>query len=208
VYFPTYSLTNFYERPEKIVEFANTCKYRKSSNGRWPGVRSECLSVTNHQLFRYSCEKILKMIFGKEDVSYFAINEFQIITNEDINNSKFGWAHKDPVMLTAIIYLSENNSSGTKILSNPFEGYLSKDIRETHKYDNGDLEKEKESNNNQYTDFVHHNSLYNSLLAFQGSHPHKALFDIKDQSARLTQIIFFKQINAPWFPIPEMNTRA
>lgn len=208
MYFPTYSLKNFYENPRNILEFSKTCNYHRSEEGRWPGARSDCLSTINPQLFHYSCDKIMKMIFGKNDFSYTAINQFQLIKNEDINNSESGFAHKDPNILTAIIYLSENNnSSGTQILNNPTEGYIENEYL-SERYNSENKENEKKIINNKYTDFLHHNSLFNSLLVFQGANPHKAVFDIKDKSERLTQIIFFQTINSSWFPIPEMNSRA
>jgi len=210
LYFPTYSLKNFYQNPYEVINFANSCEYERDELDRWAGVRSQCLSSVNINLFHYSCGKVLKMIFGKsaDAIDYQAINHFQKITNDDINFSNVGWVHQDPDMLTAIIYLSENQGSGTKILNKPHEGFIdySKQTNvPTNKYGKENFEDRKEKNNSFYTDSVHHDSTFNSLLAFQGAHPHKAIFNMKENSTRLTQIIFFKEIKAPWYPIPEMN---
>jgi len=49
------------------------------------------------------------------------------------------------------------------------------------------------------------NSSYNKLIGFDGSTPHGALFNLKPGEERLMYISFFYDINAPYYPIPEMR---
>lgn len=181
MYFPTYSLKNFYKDPYKVIDFAKTCEFKKDETNRWPGKRSSCLSIINPSLFHYSCKKILNMVYGnREPLDFEAWNGFQLISNQDVNGSN-GHLHKDPNILTAIIYLSSSTNSGTKILDNVPE----------------------ESEN--YIDFVYHSSLFNSLILFEGANPHQAVFDFNNSQERLTQIIFFHKLKTSWYPIPEMD---
>ena len=61
--------------------------------------------------------------------------------------------------------------------------------------------------NNNYQKLVSINSEYNSMVAFDGGYFHGADWDLKPGEERLTLITFFYELNAPWYPIPEMRRR-
>jgi len=50
IFFPTQSVDNFFDKPEEIVQFANSLKYQTAQSGFWPGKRTEELHI-NHSLF-------------------------------------------------------------------------------------------------------------------------------------------------------------
>ena len=50
--FPSLIVDNFFDYPDKVIDFANTLEYNKSVDGRWPGKRSNfssryCLFFTS-----------------------------------------------------------------------------------------------------------------------------------------------------------------
>ena len=56
--FPTLIIDNFFDDPDKVVEYANTLEFLPSELGEWPGKRSEELWMTNPELFDYTSAKI------------------------------------------------------------------------------------------------------------------------------------------------------
>jgi hypothetical protein len=215
MYFPTYSVLNFYNEPDKILEFAESCTFYKEPNAGYPGVRTDCLSRINKNLFNYSCRKVISLIYGDRDnVSFAAENSFQAIKKEDLAHTKEGWVHEDRNVLTAIIYLSKyNNDAGTSIMKPKVEFYAPNEqiTQQKKKIYSGEIkdvdvaEEAKNKNNENYEEMMRHNSEYNSMIAFDARLAHKANFDFDDNTTRMTQIIFFHDIRAPWYPIPSQR---
>ena len=214
MYYPTYSVLDFYKEPNKIVEFAESCTFYKEPNAGYPGVRTACLSQVNKNLFDYSCRKVLSLIYGeREQYSYVAENRFQAIKKDDIGDTKEGWVHEDRNVLTAIIYLSKFSNAGTSIMKPHVEFHapdsqLTQDKIKIYSGENKDknfAEEAKKKNNQEYKELFRHNSEYNSMIAFDSRLSHKANFDFDDDSTRMTQIIFFHEIRASWYPVPSLR---
>ena len=214
MYYPTYSVLDFYKEPNKIVEFAESCTFYKEPNASYPGVRTACLSQVNKNLFDYSCRKVLSLIYGeREQYSYAAENRFQAIKKDDIGDTKEGWVHEDRNVLTAIIYLSKFSNAGTSIMKPHVEFHapdsqLTQDKIKIYSGENKDkdfAEEVKNKNNQEYKELFRHNSEYNSMIAFDARLSHKANFDFDDDSTRMTQIIFFHEIRASWYPVPSLR---
>ena len=49
------------------------------------------------------------------------------------------------------------------------------------------------------------NGDFNTAFCFDGCFPHQALHDLKENQERLTQAIFFTKMDAPFFPMAELN---
>jgi hypothetical protein len=229
MYFPTYYVNNFYENPEKVLDFANSLEYYPSE-GNYPGKRTKHLHEVSPDFFNYSCFRVLNMIFGKSvsNVSFVAKNTFQKINYNDISISKKGWIHIDPqAKLTVIIYLTPGKSkSGTSIYETKTEGIgiidqtlkyelkQSKDIPKFFDFDKkfhnllekDELKKKLEENNSRFNTLATFNCKFNSMLAFDGSNFHGADFeDLEEGETRLTQVIFFNEILSSNYPIPDMR---
>jgi len=48
---PTLSLDNFFENPDKILKFANSFEFKPDPNGKWPGKRTDLLHVLDPVFF-------------------------------------------------------------------------------------------------------------------------------------------------------------
>ena len=62
IFFPTQSVDNFFDKPEEIVQFANSLEYKTARSGFWPGERTEELHI-NHTLFFKSFLTITVLVF-------------------------------------------------------------------------------------------------------------------------------------------------
>lgn len=212
MYFPTYNLQNFYENPYEIVKLADSLEYYPS-NGDYPGSRSDYLYNIDKDIFTYSCEKVLKMIYGPNyhNIKYNADNLFQKITYDDVKRDKgLGWVHVDAVCkLTALIYLTPGmNKSGTTIFTSKVEGKNIIDDQSRKDYYAGnhvvdDYEQRLKENNDRFLPIASFSSHFNSLVAFDGNSFHGANFDLEQGEERLTQVIFFYDIEAKYYPAPE-----
>ena len=216
MYFPNYQIHSFYDNPDEVVNYSQTLLFEKSDTGRYPGTRSKSLHEINENLFTYSCQKVLKSIYGPDykNVSFFAQNYFQLINPNDLKeNEKQGWIHVDPdSILTAIIYLTKNiNTAGTTLFTAKTEGdgiiTSNSELRKQYYLEGKVPENYKEKlleNNNRFEKLATFYSKYNSMIAFDGSNFHGAEFDLQNEN-RLTQIIFFYEINAKYYPYPEIR---
>ena len=216
MYFPNYQIHSFYDNPDEIVNYSKSLNFEKSDTGRYPGTRSQSLHEINDDLFTYSCQKILKSIYGPsyKEVSFIAQNYFQLINPNHLKeNENQGWIHVDPdSILTAIIYLSKDvNRAGTSLYTAKSEGKgvinSNSELRKQYYLDGIVAEDYKEKlieNNDRFEKLATFYSKYNSMVAFDGSNFHGANFDLQNET-RLTQIIFFYEINANYYPYPEIR---
>ena len=177
--YPTVIIDNFFDNPDKMVEYSKTLKYHIPRKDEWwIGKRSELLHKINPDLFNFICTKILATFYDSdlEEVKWEdAQIQFQIITREDINKTKV-LAHKDiGNSLSGIIYLSKNESlsNGTKIL--------------------------KDEN----TDKILVSSIYNTLLCYEGSQIHAPIGASEEE--RLTIVFFIHDIKANVLPYDRIN---
>jgi hypothetical protein len=229
MYFPTYHTLNFYDNPQSIVDYANSLEFLPS-DGNYPGRRTRHLHEIDYDLFTYSCTRVLNMIYGtkvveQNNISYVAKNSFQKIKTEDIKNVNKGWVHVDAdAKITAIIYLTPGkNVLGTSIFTAKREGkaltdqtikkeaFKNKTIENVERKFQLGLEDEQfkkrlMENNERFEEVARFNCKFNSMLVFDGANYHGANFDeLQPGEERLTQIIFFNEISAPYYPIPDMR---
>ena len=181
MYFPVYTLPNFYEDPHEVVKFANTLKYPEEANDGI-GFGTVSLHHFHPKFFRFSNEKILKMIYGPlSTCNYVSRNIFCKIKDKDTKGKKKGSIHFDKdTLLTVMIYLSDNLvNSGTNV------------------YVQDSFAKPKLLSSSQGS--------FNTAFCFDGCYPHQAMHNLKLDQERLVQSIFFTKLNAPYFPLPEIN---
>ena len=117
-YFPTTIVDGFFDNPDKIRQFALEQDYNSDDTGRWPGLRSSQLVDLSPVLFNNMCQKILSLFFTAEQPYMYDIESTFQIVNSNFNT---GWVHKDPSIITIMLYLSPESSSGTSL-------YLKKNI--------------------------------------------------------------------------------
>ena len=195
---PTLVFDDFFKNPDLITKYAHSLEYKKASGGEWPGERTKPLHEINEELFLEIGNKILKLLWPSsyENIEYQAKCHFQKITKQYVNK---GWIHKDPEILTALVYLSKHENCGTSIFEqktvNLFKNvemkkelYINENFNEEEKY--------LEENNNNFNETISIKSRYNRIIIFDSQQIHAAQkFCEKDiEEDRLTLIMFFSKI--------------
>jgi hypothetical protein len=201
---PNLCVDNFFQEPDKVVEFANSLTFTKPEKSNYPGKRSQLLYLINTEFFEFSTLKILSLLYPTEckKLSWNATQYFQKIPA----NLKYdGWVHTDEQYeFTCIIYLSKFLNCGTSIYhpKNSY-GYI-RNVKEKDEYfTNNDpktyskIEKAKKENNNSFEETIRFNSKYNRLILFDGANYHSSnVFNHENNDEeRLTLITFFKKVN-------------
>ena len=211
---PSLCVDNFFNEPNRIVEFSKTLKYRSDDRGWWPGLRSNSLHLEDYETYNRICTKILSLYYPETflDLAYRAEACFQRIPS----NIKYdGWVHTDNMAeFTAIIYLSNHNNCGTsiykskKLVGKIIHDKIKHSYLKNEKINEKIVANAKKENNDQFYKTVEYNSLYNRLITFDGSNFHAAesfYSDSPGQLERLTLVCFFYQVTKHGirYPIPE-----
>ena len=156
---PSIIVDNFFEEPDKVVEFANSLEHNVLQNN-YPGARTERLSD------EFS-DKFAEKVFSNFP---FTVNSYDLHLSFHKIPDKFhsGFVHVDtPNQLTVIVYLNEEDNTGTSLYSFIGDHYK---ILKTLDVKN----------------------VYNRAFIFDASTPHCANGFSGDE--RLTLIGFFKDI--------------
>jgi|5B_taG_2_1085324.scaffolds.fasta_scaffold02844_7 uncharacterized protein YlzI (FlbEa/FlbD family) len=226
MYYPTYFLDKFFEEPHKIKELGLSCKY-DFSDRNYPGGRTAALHTFNDELNNYVQNRIMSLIYGSETTKsdesfrWWASSFFQLIRPKDVKSAdgsilNKGWIHVDQTPLTAIIYLTDHeNTGGTSLYRIKGKEYfdnktaieeakISKDFNITKQNDEK-YDEYLEKNRSYYEEIALFKNKFNSILAFDGSNPHKADLNVTDNTYRLTLITFFYKVYAPYHPVNELR---
>ena len=95
---PTIIYDDFFEDPDKIVEYANTLDYPVNA-GNYPGKRSLPLHEINPDLYSYITNRIVRIFYpDSESCHYESFMGFQKISaqHDDMYHIKNrGWIHRD-----------------------------------------------------------------------------------------------------------------
>ena len=201
------SRDGIFKNPNKLVKLANSIDY--SNVGYIRGVRSKPLHEINNDLFDSFNMKILSCFYPGSKVNFFARTYFQK-NDYDIND---GWVHKDDCLITGIVYLDPDSTSGTS-LNNIKENCRGDDFlksnlgwsldqnRKQDYFKNHDKYSEKEKteiqelkikNNSMFYKTVSFTGEYNRLVAFDGQMFHASEIQEKDKE-RLVLISFIEKI--------------
>lgn len=218
MYFPTYHTHRFYENPQQVFEWANSLEYIRPETGHYPGARTEEIHIIDNDFFQYTCNKVLRMIYGKfvKDVNYQCSMNFQKIYYEDVAKDGKGWVHLDESShLTVLIYLTPGKSqSGTSLYMPKKEGTILGDKQEEKfnyyrtKEATPQYREALDYNNGLYEEIATFGSNFNSMVAFDGGMFHGANFDLKPGEERLTQTLFFNDLRVPYYPGVEMERNS
>jgi hypothetical protein len=211
----TGSVDNFFDDPYEILEYSKKLEYKKSTDGSWPGERTESTFNFNKDFFIWTTKKIIALLYPMNfsNIEWIANQYFQKIDGNIFNNN--GWVHADKQNeLTSIIYLSKHKNCGTNIYDSKKYNCLpinTKQKEESYK----NIKKIEEynkyliQNNERYEKTISFNSKFNRLIFFDGNQYHAA-DKFKEENLkeeRLTLITFFHSIIGPniKYPIPEMK---
>ena len=208
---PVTILDNFLENPNSIRDWGLSLPFSSSPEGKWPGERTECLSIIHPPLFNHINKKVLALFF-ENPVEYECYLSFQLI--EDYQGE--GWVHQDGNLFTFIIYLSEENeiNCGTSLYNlkpnkfnfiNTQEDFNNLELR-NHHHKSKNLTPEIQSIQIQdlksnYEKNIDVKDKYNRLLCFSSEQIHKANYFSNNLSPRLTLIGFVNKIDNLKAPI-------
>lgn len=202
------SIDGVFQHPQKLIRLANSVDY--SNVGYIRGVRSKPLHEINKELFESFNMKVLSCFYPDTKIEFFAKTYFQK-NDYDIND---GWVHKDDCLITGIVYLNPDNTSGTSLYNIKNEarsidfiksnsGWSLDQTRKQDYFKNYDKysEKEKEEiqqlkikNNSMFYKTASFTGEYNRLVAFNGEMFHSSEIQEKDKE-RLILISFIEKIN-------------
>jgi len=200
---PNLCVDNFFQEPDKVVEFANSLKFANLDGHNYPGKRTQFMHSINYEFFEFSTLKILSLLYPNEykNLKWSAHQNFQKVPA----NLKFdSWVHTDEQYeFTCIIYLSKFLNCGTSIYhpKNSY-GYIKntkeKDEFFKHRDPKKILQTERayKENNSSFEETIRFNSKYNRLVLFDGANYHSSNeFKHEDnKEERLTLITFFKKV--------------
>jgi len=191
------SRDNIFKHPNQLVKLANKIDY--SNVGYVRGVRSKPVHEIDNELFESINIKILNCFYPDAQIEFFARTYFQK-NDYDIND---GWVHKDDCMITGIVYLDPDNTSGTSLynikssLGSPLDHNRKQDYFKN--YDKYSEEQKKEiqelkiKNNSMFYKTTSFTGEYNRLVAFDGQMFHSSEVQEKDKG-RLILISFIEKI--------------
>jgi len=190
---------HFFDDPYKIIKISNEINFKKSKY--ISGSRSDSLHTINKSLHNYINNKILKIYYKNIDKKFSANTYFQ---KSDPDNND-GWVHYDSGTLTAIIYLTPGDTSGTSIFDLK-EEFKIPDFKlsgyEKHKYfENKQKYNEKHKklvfenkikHNNYFSKTIHYEGKFNRMICFDSNQFHASEVCNKE---RLILISFIDDIS-------------
>jgi hypothetical protein len=209
--FPTTVTDNFFNNPDKIVKYLNTLDFvHKSEN--YPGIRTDCLSTIDHNLFNSIVMKVLSNYYSDEDLF---TTEFQATLVAQKVNEKFpgGWIHSDfPYHMSFVIYLTPNTdiNTGTCMykVKDEYTSYSRWDLLTKYAdakeecYSNPTNENIKRldglrlKNNEPFEKTVEVGNVFNRCIAFDSNEYHAQ--NELTSGDRLTLVGFIKYVSKPY----------
>ena len=210
---PTVIVDNFFNEPLKILEISKEVKF-SNSEAKYPGVRTECMSLINKEFYNFINYKIIRILYPiNHKQIYWKSNQYFQKINGNIYKNE-GWIHSDsPAELTAIIYLSNHKNCGTSLYQKKefFNGTFFQDQKK-NMYTNLNIkqgEKYLKQNNEKFENILNINSRFNRLILFDSNQFHAANKFLENgiEEDRLTLITFFYSIHCDGikYPITEMK---
>lgn len=211
---PTIIVDNFFDEPEKIIEYSKTLKFGQDPEGRWPGVRTGLMGEVDNDFYNWINFKIVRLIYPMNylQMSWRANQYFQKINGNIYKNE--GWIHSDsPAEFTAIIYLSKHKNCGTSLYNkNKFFNAVLNDNEKKEAYKNLNFKNEfkyLKENNDLFEKNLTIDSKFNRLVIFDSNQFHGAdkFKEDKNNEERITLITFFYSLSCPYikYPITEMR---
>ena len=209
---PTMIVDDFFTDPERVVELSKTLKYN-STDGLYPGKRSEKLHLVDKAFFDWSTAKIIALLYPMHSntIEWKALQMFQRVPPKVYGDA--GWVHHDHFSeITSVIYLSHNKNSGTSL-------YKGKDftVGSDHNKEKEDFYKSlknkeqaeafRKKANDKFEKTVDMQSKFNRLVMFDSHHWHQSTDHVTDDTERLTLLTFFLEITGDniRYPIPTMR---
>lgn len=213
--YPSTIIDNFLENPDAVVSFAKAQKYQPDGTGRWPGERSDCLSVIHPSLYFAILNRVFSLFYDTEEQ---ANTQHAFIGFQKVPHDKYdeGWIHTDQSVLSFLVYLNKNSNlkNGTS-LCRLKENYscMPKDptmLPTKMALYNNVIEANqttaiKENHHAAFEETLFVSNVYNRLFVFEGGQYHKAQSFADMSEDRLTIIGFVYRIDSTAPPVVRMR---
>jgi hypothetical protein len=182
-------VNNFFADPDSVR--ANAFKHQvwnnenHPTNGNWPGLRTEYLSMIDEEAFEVFWKSFYKVMGWPEEKSVHFETFYQFCRAEDGDS----WVHQDIMTQgftqVGVVYLSPNPpaNSGTTLYQ-PKEGETIESLKDDEGHVSGDVSR---------YDIKHEfENIYNSAVIYNPFDLHKSTgyFGTTKDDARLTQVFF------------------
>jgi hypothetical protein len=230
IFFPTQSVDNFFDKPEEIVQFANSLEYKTAQSGFWPGKRTEELHINHTLFFKSFLTRLFALFFDYShtklrwsDVGMYFQKTSAFDPKDKSNILNTGLIHQDGNFpLVGLVYLTKDacKDSGTSIML-PNKKYkhrpeLADEKVRLHKIPQEkqtkkDLEDRKKlilSLNENFEESIRFNNKFNRLIAYTGTDFHKCNSFYSGQDERLTLVFFVGKMKSnSQTPLQRLNNQ-
>ena len=213
--FPITIFDNFYENPDLVRQFALSLEFTKAKDGRWPGSRTDLLSIESPNFFDTFCNKLFNIFYDLEivDIGWKVETYFQKIDSysdneNDIKNQ--GWIHSDnSCIFSGVVYLNPYpkpnwGTSVYKLKSGEIDDCKQETkflhYSESKDFDEDAFIKEKKYNNDKFIETVRIENQFNRMILFEGGVYHGVPSYYSDDEFRLTQVFFVNELSSPCSP--------
>ena len=207
IHIPAICVDNFYSNPDAVREFALKQQF-SPSEGQWPGLRTDDLSLIDPVFFKEFAKKIFAVFTEPEKVDkFFLRTSFQLIDkfdNDPLSPKNQGWIHIDKNCIFAgIIYLTPDAplNTGTSIFKLVNESTIDHDSYCKQDFYSGkSIPKEYDqtllTHNSSYIETIRFSNVYNRLICFDSSEPHGVQTFYTEKEPRLTQVFFVFELES------------
>lgn len=200
---------NFYNDPDAIVEYANSCKY-DILNTNYPGSRTAPLYEINPFLYDIFTKKIMSILFDLENTNINFSLDSRFHKIDKISNDKkvnMGGIHCDDsvIAFAGVIYLNKNYDldCGTSIFQRHTMPPPELDTLEKKWNEYADMDKEEYRKF--YTEIVKFQNVYNRMILYDTCYLH-SINSLASDDTRLTQVFFCDSITSSSAP-PRMRSK-
>lgn len=195
---PITVVDNFFKDPKSVRDFALSQEFSRPEIASWPGKRSKMLIDIDKDFYDQLLLKVLNLFFDipKDSVSCMFDAFFQSIPKK----YQKGWTHLDiGTTFTGVVYLTPDAplEAGTTLSVDTTDDPLLDHEIKARFY--SDLEvnldeyyNTRETNNNRFIKTTEVSNLFNRLVIFPGTIPHKEnkFFGETIEDSRLTLVFF------------------
>lgn len=224
-FFPI-TIDNFFDNPDKIVEYAKSLPKEPNLNGDWPGTRTKRISEIDEILnvgllwkitssyyntHHHPCEWARSSIFFQE------IPAFSKDKN-DVKNR--GWIHHDDAEhdVAGVVYLTPNidPDAGTSLfaLKQPNlskedlakqSGHVKNTLYKKHTLDEDYYKKTLEDYEKLFTETTRFANIYNRMVTYGTNYYHRANNFYNEDDPRLTLVFFLGGLRGTSPPIERIK---
>ena len=215
--FPVSVVDNFFDNPDKVIKLVDSLKFTQSK-GFYPGKRTKSLHLLKYDFYHSVICKVLSLFYDLKSTniryedSSMHFQKIKPFNKKQLNHIlNKGLVHQDDsVLLAGVIYLDKkpNLNSGTSIYmktkgrTQQYNDRLSVRKKEIYKINQDKLTKKEiikyqkliEDCNQDFTEVIKVNNVYNRLIAYPGTAFHAGNYEVTKE--RLSLVFFIRKIKS------------